>query len=222
MKKTLLFAVLASSAVNAQIRERNDIEIAPFIGINSSNYYGDVSLNNSNKALYTPVFGVTADFYMNNRWSLRTGLEYQTLGSSVYTSELINNPQNNYYYRYFYESEKLNFVAIPIHANIHIGKSRNWHINFGPTVSFLTGANFGGEKVEIDNLRKEHVGFGLGFGYRFNIHENFSLGIEHQEYISFTNNLNTFNSYGSFIGNIAGNFSVKAIFKLGSKSTSEN
>lgn len=222
MKKTLLFAVVASSAVNAQIRERNDIEIAPFIGINSSNYYGDVSLNNSNKALYTPVFGVTADFYLNNRWSLRTGLEYQTLGSSVYTSELINNPQDNYYYRYFYESEKLNFVAIPIHANIHIGKSRNWHINFGPTVSFLTGANFGGEKVEIDNLRKEHVGFGLGFGYRFNIHENFSLGIEHQEYISFTNNLNTFNSYGSFIGNIAGNFSVKAIFKLGSKSTSEN
>ncbi len=222
MKKTLLFAVVASSAVNAQIRERNDIEIAPFIGINSSNYYGDVSLNNSNKALYTPVFGVTADFYMNNRWSLRTGLEYQTIGSSVYTSELINNPQDNYYYRYFYESEKLNFVAIPIHANIHIGKSRNWHINFGPTVSFLTGANFGGEKVEIDNLRKEHVGFGLGFGYRFNIHENFSLGIEHQEYISFTNNLNTFNSYGSFIGNIAGNFSVKAIFKLGSKSTSEN
>lgn len=221
MKKTLLFAVVASSAVNAQIRERNDIEIAPFIGINSSNYYGDVSLNNSNKALYTPVFGVTADFYMNNRWSLRTGLEYQTLGSSVYTSELINNPQDNYYYRYFYESEKLNFVAIPIHANIHIGKSRNWHINFGPTVSFLTGANFGGEKVEIDNLRKEHVGFGLGFGYRFNIHENFSLGIEHQEYISFTNNLNTFNSYGSFIGNIAGNFSVKAIFKLGSKSTNE-
>ena len=73
----------------------------------------------------------------------------------------------------------------------------------------------------IDNLRKEHVGFGLGFGYRFNIHENFSLGIEHQEYISFTNNLNTFNSYGSFIGNIAGNFSVKAIFKLGSKSTNE-
>ena len=222
MKKTFLFAVLASSAVNAQIRERNDIEIAPFIGINSSNYYGDVSLNNSNKALYTPVFGVTADFYINNRWSLRTGLEYQTLGSSVYTSELINNPQDNYYYRYFYESEKLNFVAIPIHANIHIGKSRNWHINFGPTVSFLTGANFGGEKVEIDNLRKEHFGFGLGFGYRFNIHENFSLGIEHQEYISFTNNLNTFNSYGSFIGNIAGNFSVKAIFKLGSKSTSEN
>ena len=222
MKKTLLFALVASSAVNAQIRERNDIEIAPFIGINSSNYYGDVSLNNSNKALYTPVFGVTADFYMNNRWSLRTGLEYQTLGSSVYTSELINNPQDNYYYRYFYESEKLNFVAIPIHANIHIGKSRNWHINFGPTVSFLTGANFGGEKVEIDNLRKEHVGFGLGFGYRFNIHENFSLGIEHQEYISFTNNLNTFNSYGSFIGNIAGNFSVKAIFKLGSKSTNEN
>lgn len=222
MKKTLLFAVVASSAVNAQIRERNDIEIAPFIGINSSNYYGDVSLNNSNKALYTPVFGVTADFYLNNRWSLRTGLEYQTLGSSVYTSELINNPQDNYYYIYFYESEKLNFVAIPIHANIHIGKSRNWHINFGPTVSFLTGANFGGEKVEIDNLRKEHVGFGLGFGYRFNIHENFSLGIEHQEYISFTNNLNTFNSYGSFIGNIAGNFSVKAIFKLGSKSTSEN
>lgn len=215
MKKTLFIALMVSFAVNAQVRERNDIEIAPFVGINSSNYYGDITyIGDSNRALFTPIFGVTADFYMNNRWSLRTGLEYQTLGSSVYTSELISNPQENYYYRYFYESEKLNFVTIPIHANIHIGKSRNWHINFGPTVSFLTGANFGGERVEIDNLRKEHVGFGLGFGYRFNIHENFSIGIEHQEYISFTNNLNTFNSYGSFIGNIAGNFSVKAIFKI--------
>ena len=215
MKNTLIIALLTSFITNAQVREKNDIEIAPFIGINSSNYYGDISyIGTSNKALYTPVFGVTADFYMNNRWSLRTGLEYQTLGSSVYSYDFINNPQDNNYYRYFYENEKLNFVVVPIHANIHIGKSRNWHINFGPTVSFLTGANFGGEKVEIDNLRKEHIGFGLGFGYRFNIHENFSLGIEHQEYISFTNNLNTFNSYNSFIGNIAGNFSVKAIFKI--------
>jgi opacity protein-like surface antigen len=79
----------------------------------------------------------------------------------------------------------------------------------------LAGANFGAEKVEVDSLRKEHVGFGLGFGYRFNIHENFSLGIEHQEYISFTNNLSySFNSNNSFIGNIAGNFSIKVIFIL--------
>ncbi|UUV20470.1 PorT family protein [Paenimyroides aestuarii] len=223
MRKKLVACLLFTSLIaNAQLKEKNDIEIAPCVGINSSNYYESVSYTGgSNKALFTPFFGITADFYVNNRWSLRTGLEYQTLGSSVYTSELINNPQDNYYYRYFYESEKLNFLVIPIHANIHIGKSRKWHINFGPTVSFLTGANFGGEKVEIDHLRKEHLGFGVGFGYRFNIHENLSLGIEHQEYISFTNNLNTFNSNGSFIGNIAGNFSVKAIFKLDSKSTNE-
>jgi len=112
MKKLLLLSILASSSLYSQVRERNDIEIAPFVGINSSNYYGDITyIGDSNKALYTPIFGVTADFYMNNRWSLRTGLEYQTLGSSVYSSELINNPQDNYYYRYFYESEKLNFFC---------------------------------------------------------------------------------------------------------------
>src|SRR5690606_34197176 len=143
MKKTLLVALLASFATNAQVRERNDIEVAPFIGINSSNYYGDVSYTSEgNKTLYTPVLGVTADFYMNNRWSLRTGLEYQTLGSSVYTHAFIDNPQDKNYYRYYYENEKLNFIVIPIHANIHIGRSRNWHINFGSTVSFMTSGKF--------------------------------------------------------------------------------
>lgn len=82
----------------------------------------------------------------------------------------------------------------------------------------MAGANFGAEKVEVDSLRKEHV----GFGYRFNIHENFSIGIEHQEYISFTNNLNyPFNSQSNFLGNIAGNFSVKAIFKIPSSKNEE-
>ena len=36
MKKTLFIALMASFTVNAQVRERNDIEIAPFVGINSS------------------------------------------------------------------------------------------------------------------------------------------------------------------------------------------
>lgn len=221
MKKTLFIVLSLSTGVTAQIRERNDVELAPFIGVNSSNYYGDITyVGDSNKALYTPTFGVTADFYLNSRWSVRTGLEYQTLGSAVYTHDFVDNPQNNNYYRYFYEREKLHYVAVPIHANIHIGKSRSWHVNFGPTLSFLTAAKFGDEKVQTKNLRKEHIGFGLGFGYRFTINEHFSLGIEHQEYISFSNNLNSFNSYG-FVGNIAGSFSIKAIFNIPSTTKDE-
>lgn len=211
MKKTLLFAVVASSAVNAQIREKGEIEIAPFIGISSANYYGDVGV--LNESVQNPYFGVNADFFMSNRWSFRTGIEHQKMGS---TAPLYND------YGTFSIREKLNFISVPIHANYHFGSTRKWYLNFGPTVSFLTKATSNGVDIK-HGMNSVQMGLGLGIGYKFEINENFSIGIDHQEYISVVNNLE-FNSNRSnpYIGNYFGSFSVKAIFKLGSKSTSEN
>jgi len=210
MKKTLFITLLASFATNAQIRERGEIEVSPFIGISSANYYGDVGINNESvQKLY---FGANADFFMSNRWSLRTGIEYQTMGSTV--------PEYNSYGT-FSIREKLNFVSVPVHANYHFGSTRKWYLNFGPTINFLTSAT--SNKVDIKHgVNPVQMGLGIGIGYKFEINEKFSIGIEHQEYIGLVNNLK-FNSNRSnpYIGNYFGSFSVKAIFKLGSKKENE-
>ena len=203
MKKTLLFALLASFAVNAQVREKGEIEVSPFIGISSANYFGDVGM--MNEAVINPYFGANLDFYLNNRWSLKTGIEYQTMGS-----------QGESYGFYGFESfeEKLNFISLPIHANYHFSKNRRWYLNFGPTINFLTEATSNGIDMK-EGITPVQLGLGLGIGYKIYVNERFSIGIDHQEYIGFTNNLkSSYNNNNFFIGNIFGSFNVKAIFKI--------
>lgn len=210
MKKTLFIAFMISFIANAQVREKGDIEVSPFIGISTANYFGDVGM--MNEATVNPYFGANIDFYLNNRWSVRTGIGYETMGS-----------QGEYYGFYGFESfkEKLDFISLPIHANYHFSKNRRWYLNFGPTVNFLTKATSNGVDM-TQGINPVQVGLGLGIGYKIYINENFSIGIDHQEYISFVNNLKSEYKNGYYIGNILGSFNVKAVFKLGSKAEKEN
>src|SRR5690606_12817721 len=98
--------------------------------------------------------------------------------------------------------ERLNFIAVPVHANYHFGSTRKWYLNFGPTINFLTSATSNGIDIK-HGINPVQMGLGLGIGYKFEINENFSIGIDHQEYISVGNNLK-FNSNRSnpYIGNI--------------------
>lgn len=205
MKKTLFIALMASFAVNAQVREKGEVEVSPFIGVSTANYFGDVGM--MNEAVVNPYFGANLDLYFNNRWSLKTGVEYQTMGS-----------QGESYGFYGFESfeEKINFVSVPIHANYHFSKNRRWYLNFGPTINFLTEATSNGMNMK-EGITPVQLGLGIGIGYKIYVNERFSIGIDHQEYIGFTNNLKSkYNNNDLFIGNYFGSFSVKAIFKLGS------
>ena len=60
MKKILYITLLLGCTVNAQLRNKNDIEFIPFIGVANSNYFGSEDVRN-NKSLFAPVFGINAD-----------------------------------------------------------------------------------------------------------------------------------------------------------------
>jgi hypothetical protein len=163
MKKVLLSAVaiLAFGFVNAQTREKGTIELIPQIGYSSANYYGEENLNNS--SLSTVTFGVGADYFFNNRWSLRSGLHYQTMGSEI---------TSNY-------EEKLNYLTIPVNANWHFGSTRKWNLNFGPSFGFLMSAKGGGEDIK-DLANTFQVGLAYGIGYKIQVNEKFSILIDFQ------------------------------------------
>ncbi|WP_177766110.1 outer membrane beta-barrel protein [Flavobacterium sp. I3-2] len=207
-KKIIVIALLTAFSAKSQVHEKNDVEISVLVGLASSDFYGAPSASEFDP-IYTPTFGINADYYANNRWSLRFGIEYRTFGAKIENFD-------GYFNRVTENKNKLNYIFVPIHANWHFGKNRNWNLNFGPSVSFLESSTFNGTKTGTDNLSKVHLGLGLGIGYKFVLSEKISIGIEHQEYMSFMGILKK-EPYNSYYGNIGASFNVRFIYNLNSK-----
>lgn len=163
MKKMVFaaLAVLVFGFANAQNREKGAIELIPQIGYSSANYYGEANLNNS--SLSTVTFGVGADYFFNDRWSLRSGLHFQTMGSKLSSS---------------YE-EKLNYLTVPVNANWHFGSTRKWNLNFGPSFGILMSAKGGGEDIK-DLANSFQFGLAYGVGYKIEVSERISILIDFQ------------------------------------------
>ena len=182
-------AILCVGMTQAQQREKGTIEIIPQVGFSISDFYGnDIS---NNEAISTLSIGVGADYYLNNRWSIRSGLHYQTMGSSFGDSIL-----------------GLSYLTVPLNANWHFGKTRKWNLNFGPSVGLLTYAKL--EDVDVkDSFNKVQVGLNVGIGYKFELTKKLSLLVDYQGMAGLTNAAKdaTFkNGYGSV--------NVGAVFKL--------
>lgn len=188
MKKIIL-SVLALGAFtfsNAQTREKGAIELTPQIGYSSSNYYsGDAGV--LNEPISGVAFGVTGDYYFNNRWSLRSGLLFQTMGT---TSDIIDT------------EEKLNYITFPINANWHFGSTRKWNLNFGTSIGFLTAAESDGVDIK-DGVVSTQIGLNVGIGYKIEVSPKVGILIDYQSMAGLTDiikgsEFSTRNNFGSF------------------------
>lgn len=192
MKKIILsaLAVFAFGFANAQLREKGEIEIVPQIGVISANYYGGES-GDGNSAITSASFGVGANYFFNDRWSLLSGLIYQPMGTetSVYKDEL-------------------KYITIPVNASWHFGSTRKWNLNFGPSIGFLTSAETNGVDVK-DDVNSTQIGLNVGIGYKIEISDNFSLLIDYQSLTGLTDAAKDFS-----VKNTAGTFNLGAVIKL--------
>lgn len=193
MKKILsIAAVFAFALGSAQIREKGNVELLPQIGVSSSNYYG-TEFRMYDDPLIGMSFGVGADYFLNSRWSLRTGLHYQKMGAKV---------------RGIYD-EKLNYLTLPLNANWHFGSSRNWNLNFGPSFSFLMSAkNYKGNIK--DELNTFQMGLAYGVGYKIELNPNFSILVDLQGQTFYSSVYKEANSSSNFYSSI----NVGGVFKL--------
>jgi long-subunit fatty acid transport protein len=81
MKKVVsiaLLALLGFGGLSAQERTKGEVEITPFIGYQESFFNGD----NVSELDYRGAikFGANVDYFFNDRWSLRSGLIYDSMG----------------------------------------------------------------------------------------------------------------------------------------------
>jgi hypothetical protein len=188
MKKIIL-SVLALGAFtfsNAQTREKGAIELTPQIGYSSSNYYsGDAG--SANEPISGVAFGVTGDYYFNNRWSLRSGLLFQKMGTEIEVLGI---------------KDELSYITFPINANWHFGSTRKWNLNFGPSIGFLTAAESEGVDIK-DGVVSTQIGLNVGIGYKIEVSPKLSILIDYQSMAGLTDiikgsEFSTQNNYGSF------------------------
>ena len=183
-KHFILLALFATSVSFAQDREKGTIEIAPTVGISVAQYLGVNSYYNADP-LYSSTVGVNFDVYLSNVWSLRSGLHYQIMGGEEY----------NYYYNSTnftssWTTQRLDYLTLPIHGNLHFGSKRNWNLNFGPTIGFLLRAEYESNNYVMDNsehFKRAQLGLGVGMGHNFKIKENMGIGLQLNQTIGLTN-----------------------------------
>tara|TARA_B110000091_G_scaffold116575_1_gene125733 strand:+ start:2047 stop:2649 length:603 start_codon:yes stop_codon:yes gene_type:complete len=200
MKKLVCIAAMALfgfGSLSAQERSKGEIEITPFIGYQQSFFNGD------NIDLYEPkssfTFGVNGDYFFNDRWSLRSGLGYDTMGSAIKGS-------NN--------DVELDYLSIPINANWHFGSTRKWNLNFGISTSFLLSANQVGNTDDIkDEVNSFQLGISYGIGYKLAVLDNFSILFDWQGLVGVTNFINNPGSDLTQL-NARGYFSIGGVFVL--------
>lgn len=185
MKKIIVMSTLMLGFLSfAQVREKGTTEIIPVIGSASSNYYGESNISNS--PLPSVNIGVQGDYFYSSRWSLRSGLLFQKMGSQF--------PG--------FLKEELNYISVPVNANWHFGSTRKWNLNFGPTLGLLTSAKSNGVDVK-SQLNGFQLGLQVGIGYKLQLSEKFSILLDYQSMsglskVSKDSQNSLKNTYGSF------------------------
>ncbi|CAN1492967.1 Outer membrane protein beta-barrel domain 2 [Flavobacteriaceae bacterium] len=202
MKKILLplITLISFSFANAQSKEKGTIEITPKIGYSSFSENNENDNTDSNSGV---AFGATADYYFNNRWSLRSGLVFNKMGAE-------------YNYIGGVWEDKLNYLSIPLNANWHFGSTRKWNLNFGLSPSFLLNAEVNdpaGNSIKItdNNIKSFQLGLTFGIGYKIEVTKKFGILIDYQGFAGLTN-IN--NASGSNIRNNGDGFNIGGVIEL--------
>jgi opacity protein-like surface antigen len=174
MKKvftTLLILLGIYSVSSAQTR--NTTEIGFNIGYNAANVtYSGGNVNSD----YTSGLnlGFSAEHYFSDRWSIKGKLIYDQKG------------WGNGYLTFDDGSEvdgvnfHLNYLTVPVMANWHFGRTRNWYLHFGPYVGILLNTSESSNSgVDIKSVfNTTEVGLDAGIGVKFPVSNHVKLFIE--------------------------------------------
>uniref|UniRef100_UPI00404B44C8 porin family protein n=1 Tax=Gelidibacter sp. TaxID=2018083 RepID=UPI00404B44C8 len=164
MKKLFLCAAVAVFGFTMNAQESGDIELGVGAGLNLSTFYGNDASDADVSSRTALQFGVTGEYYFNDRWGLKSGFIYDSKGTEFDGGGEV----------------KANYLFIPVYANWHFGSNRNWYLNFGPHIDILMSAEDEDGTDVKEFLASTDFGLGVGIGYKFEVSENLNLYIEYQ------------------------------------------
>jgi len=208
MKKILTTLLILSGIYSvSHAQTRNTAEFGVNIGYNAAGItYSNSGINSD----YTSGFnaGVSAEYYFSDRWGIKGKLTYDQKGwGNGYISFDDGTEIDGVNFH-------LNYLTIPVMADWHFGRMRNWYLNFGPYVGILlnttessnSGMNF------KDAFNTTDVGFAGGIGVKFPISNSAKLFIEADGQSGFTNIFK--DSGGETIQNVRSSINFGILFPL--------
>jgi outer membrane protein W len=208
VKKTILAAIAVFSALAATAQSKGNIEFGIGAGVNFSNLSVRGSNNYWGNADGSTAFNVGAslDYYFSDRWSIKVKPAYDRKG---WDNDVISDGVDSY-------STDINtdYITVPVMANWHFGRKRNWYLNFGPYVGFLISAKETRFDTDLKNaFETTDIGAALGIGVKIPLNEKLKLFIDYQEQTGFSpvfkndDSINAFTVRTSF--NVGLNFLLK-------------
>lgn len=179
MKKIFITLSILFCAAASQAQTTGNFEM----GVNTGLNIAYVSLGGS-VLTSNPVLGfnaaVSGDYYFSDSWSLKVKAIYDQKGwGNGYLQETINGTTTTYNGLNY----KLNYVTVPVMANWHFGRTKNWYLNFGAYAGFLMSASASGDPNQTNSDVKNYFnstdfGLALGIGVNFPLSDKVKLFIE--------------------------------------------
>lgn len=183
MKRIISITIFLISIVNAtaQYRSRGsaaeqyirgDIELGGNIGLNISNATGNVDNEDFEPDSATSInIAATGEYYFSDRWGLKGKIIYDKKG---FDEDDIDSSTN------------LDYISIPVLANWHFGRTRNWYLNFGLYTAFLIKSESDFEEDTEDTFKTTDIGLAFGVGVKFLLNERTKLFIEYDAQTGFS------------------------------------
>lgn len=174
MSKNFILTIVCSLAFifHSKAQSIGDFEFGGNIGANLSNVTTSEGLANSNP-LFSYQIGLTGEYYFAYSWGVKMKLIYDKKGwaDGFLEDENFNTMTTDF---------ELNYLTIPVMANWHFGRTKNWYLNFGPYVGFLLSAQDSESQTDLkDYLNSTDVGLALGIGHKFEINDRTHIFVEY-------------------------------------------
>ncbi len=174
MKKILTTLLISSCIYSiASAQTKNTAEFGANIGFNANT----VSFGGTGQSSdYIVGFnaGISLEYYLSDEWGIKVKMTYDQKGWG--NGFLILEDDSRIDGVNFH----LNYLTIPVMANWHFGRTRNWYVNLGPYVGVLlnsTDSSNSGQNIK-DAFNTTDFGLALGVGVKFPVSNNIKMFIE--------------------------------------------
>ena len=169
MKKLFTILLVAASCSTAFSQDKGNFEYGFNVGLNLSTVTSGTNNNSDSRVGFNA--GAFGDYFFSDRWSIKAKLTYDQKG---WNSGYFINEDDSFLTDYHFD-----YLTVPVMANWHFGKKRNWYLNFGPYVGFLMSAKESRFGIDIKELTQSiDAGLALGIGVKIPVSDKIKIVLE--------------------------------------------
>lgn len=173
MKKIICTSVMAFCfSTGAIAQDKGTVEFGVNIGYNSSTVSNSEDSADSSSGINAAF---AADYYFSKTWSIKAKLIYDQKG---WDNGFLEDLDTGIVYKTDYN---LTYITVPVMANWHFARKKNWYLNFGPYIGFLMNAEETRFNLDVkDGFNATDFGLAFGVGVKIPVSDKLKISLEYE------------------------------------------